>query len=102
MNNQVIHQLAVAFADRLHRAPITDPEELMEHACRLTLGRNPNKKERALLLSMQHELAEAWRDAIATEQPELPEDQQAQLAHRRALETICHTLFNSASLLFVD
>ncbi len=102
MNNQVIQQLAVAFADRLHRESITAPDELIEYACRLTLGRNPNEKERTLLIFMQNELVEAWHDTIADQQPELPEDQQTRLAHQRALETLCHTLFNSASLLFVD
>jgi mono/diheme cytochrome c family protein len=102
MNNQVIQQLAIAFADRLHQEPHETTEDLLAHACQLTLGRNPNDQERVLLASIQIELTSAWRHVIASQQPELSEDQQTQLAHRRALETVCHTLFNSASLLFVD
>ena len=102
MNNQVIQQLAVAFADRLCQEPHATTDDLLEHACRMTLGRTANPEERMLFASMQNELTTAWLTAIETQQPDLTEDQKTQLAHRRALETVCHALFNSASLLFVD
>lgn len=102
MNNQVIQQLAVAFADRLCQEPHATTDDLLEHACRMTLGRTANPEERMLFASMQNELTAAWLTAIETQQPDLTEDQKTQLARRRALETVCHALFNSASLLFVD
>ena len=102
MNNQVVQSLAVALAERIQRNPDGIVSNAMDQAFSLTMGRHATERERAVLQRMDAKLTESWSVQLQTQQPKLPEQKRIQLAQQKSLETICHTLFNSASLLFID
>ena len=102
MNNQVVQGLAVALAERIQRNPDGVVSNAVDQAFSLTMGRHATERERAVLQRMDAKLTESWSVQLQTQQPKLPEQKRIQLAKQKSLETICHTLFNSASLLFID
>ena len=89
MNNQRVRELAAAFAERVEE--ILDNRDRDDRGARvdlvyqLALSRSPSDEQRRLGVETLKELESDW--------------QGNRLA---ALETFCHTIFNSAAFLYVD
>ncbi|MEO1994063.1 MAG: DUF1553 domain-containing protein [Planctomycetaceae bacterium] len=89
MNNRLVHRLAAAFAERV--SGMWDPEaggdfdERIDLVYKLALSRLPSDAERSVGQQALRTLETHWKG-----------DRQA------ALETYCHTIFNSAAFLYVD
>jgi len=49
-NNRFVEAMSVHFAERLHREASASPEEKVDLACRLAIGRLPTTEERAVLV----------------------------------------------------
>jgi limonene-1,2-epoxide hydrolase len=90
MNNQRVRELAGAFADRLLAAPAdTDRVRL---AFETALQRRPAAEEVAAAQAVLAQAQTSWQN----------EGLSPGRAHREALATLCHTLFNTAEFLHVD
>jgi hypothetical protein len=88
MNNEHVHELATAFAQRVLDAThdTADPwTSRIEASYRLALSRDPKPKEISLGVEALRELMSAWGD------DEL-----------KALSSYAHTLLNSGAFLYVD
>lgn len=97
MNNQHVRQLAVAFASRVREivddtaasrdatSDVDKPGAHVDVAYQLALSRPPTDAERRLGIETLLALQASW--------PENPTG---------ALETYCHTIFNSAAFLYID
>ncbi|MBC7818803.1 MAG: PSD1 domain-containing protein [Planctomycetaceae bacterium] len=91
MNDAAVRELARQFADRVQREAGDDPKLQVQRAYRIALTRPPNDEELAACLQTLKNLTEQW-----TKQSSAAE------ASRKALATLCHTIMNSASFLYVD
>jgi hypothetical protein len=86
MNNEHVHNLAVAFADRVEKLKQDhDPGSLVDTVYQVALTRPPSEQERRLGIETLKELETTWNG-----------DPQ------KALETYCHTILNSAAFLYID
>ncbi|MBL4882921.1 MAG: PSD1 domain-containing protein [Planctomycetaceae bacterium] len=89
MNNKRIRLLAVAFADRVKNILADQNNQGLEAQVstvyQLALSREPGEQEKRLGIKTLRELKLSWKG-----------DSQA------ALETYCHTIFNSAAFLYID
>ncbi|MCA9135891.1 MAG: PSD1 domain-containing protein [Planctomycetales bacterium] len=89
MNNGRVHDLAVAFADRV--ANKVDPGGEVQYAdwvdtvYEMALSRSPSPQELSLGVESLRQLESSWHGNS-----------------HQALQTYCHTILNSASFLFVD
>jgi hypothetical protein len=98
MNNRVAQQQARAFAARLVRETGSKPENWIERAWLLALGRPPTAKERS---SAQELLAELERSG--TPLPDLPAELKAiPSARASALVKLCLAVFNLNEFVHVD
>jgi hypothetical protein len=89
-NNLLVHKLAVSFAERIHGAAGDDPARQVQAAYHIIASRDPSPDESRVALASLAELTETWAK------------HDAQAAPRRALENLCHALFNSAAFLYID
>ena len=89
INNGRIRELASAFADRVQRLVDSQDRDSAEikiaTVYRLALSRSPSDEELKLGVESLNRLGTVWKSDS-----------------RKALETYCHTILNSASFLFVD
>ncbi|MBC8353827.1 MAG: PSD1 domain-containing protein [Planctomycetes bacterium] len=89
MNNEHVRDLAKAFASRILEMNDghADPGDgvHVDTVYQLAMSRQPSDEERRLGIETLKELESEW-----TEQP------------RKALETYCHTILNSAAFIYVD
>lgn len=102
MNNRLVRELSDDFARRLAEAG-ERPEQQIERAYLVALGRPPTDEERQLSLSALAELTEEWRAKLAS-QPAgtvVPDDISRRAAER-ALGSLCHALLNSAEFIYID
>ena len=67
------------------------------NTCRVqeALSRPPTAEERTLGVKTLTQLAAAWKNYAQTQEAQID-------AHQQALATYCHTIMNSAALLYVD
>ncbi len=89
LNNQKVHSLAKAFAARV-RDQLKDQKENSAHqqielVYQMAFSRSPSDEERQLGIETLTELKNNWKDHPTA-----------------ALETYCHTIFNSAAFLYID
>ena len=89
MNNGRVRELAAAFAVRveglLDDRDKNDRGVMVDFVYQIALSRSPSEKERRLGTATLQELETTWKGD-----------------RRRALETYCHTILNSAAFVYVD
>jgi hypothetical protein len=89
MNNGHVRELAAAFAGRVEGLlDIRDRNDrgvMVDRVYQIALSRSPSEKERRLGIATLKELEATWSGD-----------------RRRALETYCHTILNSAAFVYVD
>jgi mono/diheme cytochrome c family protein len=91
MNNGMVQRLAEDVAGRARRERGTDAARQVEWIYLTAFSRPPNAEETRLALEALAALAAAWSKQAGTEDPA-----------QAALTTYCHTILNSAALLYVD
>jgi hypothetical protein len=97
-NGDFVNRQARHLAERLEREAGNDPEEQIDLAYRLALGRPPTPAERtALRQFLQQESAGLLKESARTDHPVRPGE-----ARRRALEQVCRVLFNSNEFVYAD
>jgi hypothetical protein len=85
LNNERVQDLATAFADRVEKLTPDDLSLQVERVYHIALTRPPSEAERRLGVEMLKELAATWNGDS-----------------RKALESYCHTILNSAAFLYID
>jgi hypothetical protein len=93
LNNKMVYDLAVAFAERVRTEAGTNRQQQLERAFLLALGRPPSQEELELSLRSMEELVREWQQ----EQPDRKEE-----APQRALENVCHAMMNLAAFIYID
>ncbi|MBT4866535.1 MAG: DUF1553 domain-containing protein, partial [Planctomycetaceae bacterium] len=89
MNNKRVRELAAAFA--VHVEELSDERDkndrgaMVDRVYQLALSRSPSENERRLGIATLKKLETTWKGD-----------------RRRALETYCHTILNSAAFVYVD
>ncbi|MGZ0169045.1 MAG: PSD1 and planctomycete cytochrome C domain-containing protein [Planctomycetales bacterium] len=97
LNNEMVHELAGHFSDRVIDAPAGQTEEKAQaqvrSVYRLGLSRFPTAEEQDAALEALAELQAHWRvtDGATDES-----------AARKALASFCHAIMNSAEFLYID
>lgn len=91
MNNGMVHQLSGDFANRVLRDVGADPKGQVERAYLIALSRSPSDEELTAGVEFLDQLTQQWRDESDPSEPQ-----------RRALESFCHALINSAAFLYID
>jgi hypothetical protein len=89
MNNGMVDQLAERFAERVRREAGDDPAAQIELVYWIALSRPPSAAEKQVGLSALKDLTALWAKTGAT-------------GGKRALQTFCHALVNSAGFVYVD
>jgi mono/diheme cytochrome c family protein len=93
LNNEMVHELAGHFADRVIAAPAGQDEDKVQtqvrSVYRLALSRFPTAEEQDAALEALTELQAHWR---VTDES----------AARKALASFCHAIMNSAEFLYID
>ena len=100
LNNQMIHNLAAGFAERvMHEVGTARPRQV-DHVYRLAFGRRPTRQEATRAVELLQNLAARWRrehaDSGASGGPSSAD------AERLALGNLCHAIMNSAEFIHVD
>ena len=98
LNNQRIHTLAAAFADRVIQDSGLDPTRQVGRVYQLAFSRLPTGPETVRAVGLLETLATVWKQEHADR--DIP-DRTAQ-ANRLALGNLCHAIMNSAEFLYVD
>jgi cytochrome c553 len=110
-NNALVRELATAFAERICKAVGDDPRAQVRSAYRIAMGRAAKPEEERVALAALAELESAWARNRSGEAPsgtastppaERGSPPDPSIAGRRALENLCHALFNSAAFLYID
>ncbi len=91
MNDAAVRELARQFADRVQREAGDDPARQVRRAYWIALTRPPSDEELTECLQTLTSLTEQWTKQVPAAE-----------ASRKALATLCHTIMNSASFLYVD
>jgi hypothetical protein len=97
MNNGMVHELAMHFANRVSREAGMQPTRQIERAYEIALSRRPRDEELQISLQTLATLTEQWtlhRPSSASGDGPDPRHQ--------ALTEFCHTLMNSAEFLYID
>ncbi len=96
LNNGRVLELSEALAARIAQAAGTDHARQIDQLFRTAISRPPTDAERELLLEQYAALIAVWSEqAGADEAIKKP-------AEALALESLCHTVLNSAAFLYVD
>ncbi len=91
MNDAAVRELARQFADRVQREAGDDPAHQVRRAYWIALTRPPSGEELTDCLQTLTSLTEQWTKHVPVAE-----------ASRKALATLCHTIMNSASFLYLD
>jgi uncharacterized protein DUF1553/uncharacterized protein DUF1549/cytochrome c len=95
-NNAMVHELAEAFARRVQREAGTEQAKQVDLVYLIALSRPPTDEERRLGKAGLRSFTEHWSQHFAAS------GQTAADAGLKALTDYCHTIMNSAGLLYVD
>ena len=95
MNNGMVRQLADSLASRVGHEAGVDPQKQVETVYWLALSRPPSAEERKDSLDALAKLRKLEKNANGDP---VTDD----IADQRALATLCHTVFNSASFIYID
>jgi hypothetical protein len=104
MNNAMIHDLAVVFADRVIAESGSDLSRQVDRAYRAALGRPPRLEESKLAATTLDRAAEKWAAHLIAKPAANPSDSASiqQQAAVLALANLCHALMNSAEFVNID
>ena len=91
MNDAAVRELARQFADRVQREAGDDPARQVQRAYWIALTRPPSDEELTDCLQTLTSLTEQWTKQVSAAE-----------ASRKALATLCHTIMNSATFLYID
>jgi cytochrome c553 len=91
MNDAAVRELARQFADRVQRDAGNDPARQVPRVYWIALSRPPSDEELTDCLQTLTSLTEQWTKQVPAAE-----------ASRKALATLCHTIMNSASFLYLD
>ncbi len=92
LNNGMVRELAMAFAERLENEVPADREKQIERIYKIALSRPPSAEETKFALETLNQLTKEWQSVLKEEST----------ANRRALANYCHVIMNSAAFMFVD
>lgn len=92
-NDGLVRTLAERFARRVASVDRTDPGRQVDQVFRIALGRPPDAEERADAIEALAGFRAGWARRLPTNDPEVSS---------RGLSALCHTVFNSASFLYID
>jgi mono/diheme cytochrome c family protein len=93
LNNEMVHELARHFADRVIDRAGSDPAAQIRETYRLALSRDPTSEEQNTAFDAMLNLRKRWREnAGATDDS----------AARSSLASFCHAIMNSAAFLYID
>jgi hypothetical protein len=95
LNNQMIHGLALAFAERVVDEVGLDRAQQVDRVYRLAFSRPPTEEETARAVRLLDDLVRRWREHDADQKTSTDAD-------RLALGNLCHAIMNSAEFLYVD
>ena len=102
MNNKMVHQLSLAFADRLIAEAGKSPQEQIQRMYLTALGRQPDPAEIDAMTDSLAALQVRWETHLS-QVAEPPAAEAVKVdAQRRALGNLVHAMMNSAALLYVD
>jgi hypothetical protein len=102
LNDRMVHELAKSFAERVRREAGDDPERQIALAYVVATGRAPGGEELETARGGFEALVERWRREAENAVSEAVNAPGEGEARRRALESFCHALVNSAGFLYVD
>lgn len=91
VNNKMVHELAVYFADRVRKQAGDDPAQQIKLAYQLAYQRPPAETELALAL-----------DSLKLLNPPADKDSQQDSRPADGFTEYCHVLLNSAEFLYID
>src|SRR5205085_108882 len=92
LNDGSILQESEVFASRVMKEAGPAPEEWMNRAYRIALGRGPSSKEMSWSLDTLHQIQDRYRGA----------GKPAEEARRKALAAVCQILLNTNEFLYVQ
>ena len=96
LNNELVHDWAVHFAERVSSEVGSDPEMQVERVHWIALGQPPNQQARKVSAKILAELTREW-------QREAERDgKDSGNAGQQALVNYCHAVMNSAAFVYVD
>ncbi|MBC7853775.1 MAG: PSD1 domain-containing protein [Pirellulaceae bacterium] len=96
MNDASVRALAEKLAERIIRETASGRLSEVENLYWIVLNRPPTQDEAKIVSASLQKLTLAWEQELAAT------GQEKSQAPKKALATICHTLLNSADLLYVD
>ena len=96
MNDAGVRELAGQFADRVLREAGADPQQQVQHVYAIALSRPASGDEQDACVQSLERLTDEWSRPSSAGAVSRTD------AARRALATVCHTLMNSATFLYVD
>ena len=99
LNNEMIHTLSLAFAERVLREVGTDVAEQIRRVYSLALQRPPSAEEEVEAKQLLAALTETWR---LKPREEFATVEVRSKAASRALGNLCHAIMNSAEFLYID
>ena len=97
LNNDMVFRQAQALAGRLIREAGQQPDQWIDLAWQLTLGRSANPQEQSESIELLQRLEQPDPDSQAKEQADDPEERK-----RVALTQLCLALFNLNEFVYVD
>ncbi|MEX0977288.1 MAG: DUF1553 domain-containing protein, partial [Pirellulales bacterium] len=92
-NNASVSELAKSFAERIWTSAGDDPQRQIEKAYQIIATRDPTTQELEISLSSLQDLQAEWARHDGLD---------SVTARHKALENLCHALFNSAAFLYID
>ena len=96
MNDAGVRELAGQFADRVLREAGADPQQQVQRVYAIALSRPPSDDEQAACVQTLARLTDEWSKPSSAGVTSKAE------AARRTLATVCHTIMNSATFLYID
>jgi hypothetical protein len=102
MNNEQVHELSAAMAERVEREAPSSIEAKLDRAFWIALSRAPLKAERAASLETFNRLTAAWSTHLKKVNEVAGDQNDFTAPEHKALVTFCHALVNSAAFLYVD
>lgn len=97
LNSRMVHELSRSLAERVMQSAGSDRPMQVAVVHRLVLGRAPDETELREGLAGLAQLESLWRESLGGDQADKSSD-----AVRRALDSYCHAMLNSAALIFVE
>ncbi|MDA0810164.1 MAG: PSD1 and planctomycete cytochrome C domain-containing protein [Planctomycetota bacterium] len=102
LNNGMVRDLTVKFAQRIERKAGDDRYRQVEHVYQDALSRKPTSEETQLALEALSQLTAEWEARRAESVSKPTNEKESPSVETKALANFCHVIMNSAEFLFVD